>query len=61
MQMGTNEDEAKVFRAHAILQGLCDNLINALSRKMVIAQFKNIIMCLEEKCRERITNRRGRH
>ena len=28
--VGTNEDEAKVFRAHAIPQGLCDNLNNAL-------------------------------
>ena len=30
VQIGTNEDEAKVFRAHAIPEGLCENLINAL-------------------------------
>ena len=30
MQLGENEDEAKVLRAHAIPQGLCENLINAL-------------------------------
>ena len=30
MQFGTHEDGAKVFRAHAVPQGLCENLINAL-------------------------------
>ena len=30
VQLGTNEDEAKVFRAHAVPQGLRENLINAL-------------------------------
>ena len=30
VQLGTNEDEAKVFGAHAVPQGLCENLINAL-------------------------------
>ena len=30
VQLGTNEDEAKVFRAHAVPQGLCENLISAL-------------------------------
>ena len=30
MQLGTNEDEATVFRAHAVPQGLCENFINAL-------------------------------
>ena len=30
MQFGTNKDEEKVFRAHAVPQGLCENLINAL-------------------------------
>ena len=29
VQFGTNEEEAKVFRAHAVPQGLCENLINA--------------------------------
>ena len=30
VQLGTNANEAKVFRAHAAPQGLCENLINAL-------------------------------
>ena len=31
VQLGTDEEEAKVFRAHAVPQGLCcENLINAL-------------------------------
>ena len=29
VQLGTDEDEAKGFRAHAVPQGLCENLINA--------------------------------
>ena len=31
VQLGTNEDEATVFRAHAVPQGLCGNLMNALT------------------------------
>ena len=61
VQIGTKEDEAKVFRAHAVLQGLCENLINA--HKLLASQQKdgdspipNIIMDLKEKCKERITN-----
>ena len=30
VHLGTNEDEANVFRAHAFPQGPCENLINAL-------------------------------
>ena len=30
VQLGTNANEAKVFKAHAAAQGLCDNLMNAL-------------------------------
>ena len=29
VQLGTNEDDANVIRAHAVPQGLCENLINA--------------------------------
>ena len=54
VQNGTNEDEAKVFRTHAIPLGLCENLINAL--KLLANQQKdgdisiqNIITGLEEK------------
>ena len=61
MQLGANEDEAKVFRTHAVPQGLCDNLINAL--KLLANQQKdgdipiqNIIMGLKEKRRDRITS-----
>ena len=63
MQFGTNEDEAKGFRAHAVPQGLCENLINAL--KLLANQqrdgdspMQSIIMDLKEKCRERVTNGR---
>ena len=30
VQLGTNANEAKVFKSHAAPQGLCENLINAL-------------------------------
>ena len=30
VQMGVNANEAKVFKAHAARQGLCENLINAI-------------------------------
>lgn len=30
VQIGTDASQAKVFKAHAVPQGLCDNLINAL-------------------------------
>ena len=30
MQFGTNANDAKVFKAHAAPQGLCENLFNAL-------------------------------
>ena len=30
MQFGLNDEEAKVFRAHPVQQGLCEHLINAL-------------------------------
>ena len=50
VQIGTHEGEAKVFRARAVPEGLCENLINALklqanqqkgtSRKMVTVRFK---------------------
>ena len=61
VQLGTNEDEAKVFGAHAVPKGLCENLINAL--KLMANQQKDgdspiqtLIVGLEEKCRERMTN-----
>ena len=61
MQLGTNEDEATAFTAHAVPQGLCENLINALKllanqQKGGDSPIQNIIMGLNEKCRERITN-----
>ena len=61
VELGTNEDEAKVFKAHAVLQGLCENLIHAL--KLLANQQRdgdspsqNIFYGLERKSRERITN-----
>ena len=61
VHLGTNEDEAKVFRAHASPQGLCGNLIKSLKllpnqQKDGDSPIQNIIMGLKEKCRERITN-----
>ena len=32
VQLGTNEDEAKVSRAHTVPQGLCENLIRKQGR-----------------------------
>ena len=40
VQLGTNANEAKVFKAHAAPQGLCDNLINAL--KLLASQQKDV-------------------
>ena len=42
-QTGVSASQAKVFKAHAVPQGLCENLINALncwrtSRQMEIVQ-----------------------
>ena len=61
VQLGTNEDEAKVFRAHAVPQGLCENLINAL--KLLANQqrdgdspIQNIVTGLRERSRESIMN-----
>ena len=45
----------KRSRAHAVPQGLCENLTNAL--KLLANQRKDgIIMGLQEKCRDRVTN-----
>ena len=61
VQLGTDEDEAKVFKAHAAPLGLCDNLINAL--KLLANQqrdgdgpIQKIVTGLREKGREPITN-----
>ena len=60
VQFGTNEEEAKVFRAHVVPQGLCENLIGAL--KLLANQqrdgdspIQNIVTGLREKRRERVT------
>ena len=39
VQTGESVDEAKVFKAHAVPQGLCGNLINAL--KLLAKQQKD--------------------
>ena len=61
MQLGTNEDEAKVFRAHAVLQGLYEKLIHALEllgnqQRDGDSPIQNSVTGLREKSRERITN-----
>ena len=40
VQTGESINQAKVFKAHAVLQGLCANLINAL--KLLANQQKNV-------------------
>ena len=59
MQLGTDEDEATVFRAHAIPQELCENFINAL--KLLANQqrdgdgpIQNIVAGLRERSGEGI-------
>ena len=39
VQLGTNEGEAKVFRAHSVPQGLCENLFSAV--KLLANQLKD--------------------
>ena len=39
LQTGAGASQAKVFKAHAAPQGLCENLINAL--KLLVNQQKN--------------------
>ena len=63
VQLGTNDDEAKASRAHVVPQGLCENLTNTLkllaNQKDGDRPIQNIIMGLQEKCRERTTNLRS--
>ena len=59
VQLDTNEDEATVFRAHAVPQGLCENLINAL--KLLVNQQRdgdspNIVTGLRERSRGGVMN-----
>ena len=61
VQLGTKEDEATFFRAHGVLQGLSENLINALKllanqQKDGDSPIQNIIIGLKEKCWDRIMN-----
>ena len=51
VQLGTNEDEALVFREHAVLQGLCENLINASQQRDGDSPIHNIVTGLLEKWR----------
>ena len=61
VQLGTSEDEATVFRTHAVPQRLCENFINVL--KLLANQqrdgdnaIQNIVTGVVEKSWERITN-----
>ena len=54
VQLGTNDEEAKVFRAHAVPQGLRENLINALKlpanqQRDGDSPIRNIVTGLREK------------
>ena len=60
VQTGESGNQAKVFRAHAVPQGLCGNLINAL--KLLANQqedglgfIQNIVKNLCEVCRKGLT------
>ena len=61
VQTGESVNQAKVFRAHAVPQGLCGNLIDAL--KFLAKQqedgdgvIQNIVTNLGEESREELTN-----
>ena len=60
VQTGESVNQAKVFRAHAVPQGLCANLINAL--KLLANQqdgdgpIQNIVTNLCERSRKGLTN-----
>ena len=59
VQLGTNEEEAKVFRARAVPQALCENLSSSCwrtSREMVTVRFQNIVTGLRGRSREAIMN-----
>ena len=61
MQLGTNEEEATVFRAHAVRHRLCEILINALKlptnqQRDGHSPIQSTVTGLREKSRERITN-----
>ena len=58
VQLGTNEDEAKVFWAHTDPQGLCENALKLLAKQQRDGDspIQNIVTGLREKSRERITN-----
>ena len=53
VQLGTDEDEAKVFRAHAVPQGLGENLINALKLLANQQRDGDIVTGLREKKQKR--------
>ena len=56
VHLGTNEDETKVFRAHAVPQGLFENMVNAL--KLVANQQRDgrtlLRACKKEAGHERV-------
>ena len=61
LQTGESGNQAKVFRAHAVPQGFCGNLINAL--KLLANQqedgyglIQNIVTSLCDESREGLTN-----
>ena len=57
-KLSTNEEEAKVFRAHAVPQGLCENLIKLLANQERDGDSptQSIVTGLREKSKGRIVN-----
>ena len=61
VQLGTSATEAKEFKAHAVPEGLCDDLINALKRlgnqqTDGDCPMQNTVTGLQERSRERVRN-----
>ena len=61
IQTGAGASQAKVFKAHAAPQGLCENLINALKllanqQRVGDSSIQSIVTGLCERSRKRITD-----
>ena len=61
VQLGTNEDEATVFRAHAVPRVPCENVINALKlpanqQRDGDSPIHNIVTGVGERSREGLMN-----
>ena len=60
IQNGDDRREAKVFRAHAAPQGVCDNLINALRLFGEMSRRDMLVVGLQERSRLKMMEELGR-